>query len=147
MFLDEPTRVTRNYKGIREKVGKEIFAKGHRLEPYYIAAYAAYRLDFLLRNRLSSENKAARYHILMALRYILDPRPLPPMNSREMEKRAEAMLKQLWDQHLLETLVAQASDIVRETVETAGDEFLRDHIRTEATTNELLRKFGARQNQ
>jgi AIPR protein len=40
MFLDEPTRVTRNYRGIREKVGKEIFAKGHRLEPYYIAAYA-----------------------------------------------------------------------------------------------------------
>ena len=63
-----------------------------------------------------------------------------------MEKRSEAMLKQLWDQHLLETLVTQASEIVRETVETAGDQFLRDYIRTEATTNELLRRFGARQN-
>lgn len=142
MFLNEPTRVTRNYKGIREKVGKEIFAKGHRLEPYYIAAYAAYRLDFLLRNRLSNEYKAARYHILMTLRYLLDPKPLPPMNSREVERRCEEMRRKLWDQTELEILVAKAADIVLDTVEGRGDTFLRDNIRTEATTNELIRKFS-----
>lgn len=144
MFLDEPTRVTRNYKGIREKVGKEIFAKGQRLEPYYIAAYAAYRLDFQLRNRLESDNKAARYHILMALRYLIDWKPLPPMNSREMEKRCEAMRVKLWDHVALEELMTAAANTVRDTVCKTGDEFSRDNIRTEATTNELLKKFGVK---
>jgi hypothetical protein len=28
-------------------VGERIFKEGDRLEPYYVAAYAAYRLEFL----------------------------------------------------------------------------------------------------
>jgi hypothetical protein len=143
MFLDEPTRVTRNYKGIREKVGREIFARGHRLDPYYIAAYAAYRLDFMLRNRFSNEYKAARYHILMAMRYLMDRRPLPHMGSREMERRCEVMREMIWDQTVLEGITVDAAGIVQEIVERTGVPFLRDNIRTEATTNEVLRYFGA----
>lgn len=143
MFLNEPTRVTRNYKGIREKVGKEIFARGHRLEPYYIAAYAAYRLDFMLRNRFKNEYKAARYHMLMAIRYMMDPKPLPQMGSREMEKRCEAMREKMWDSTVFEAVAVDAALLVEEIVTATGDAFSRDNIRTEATTNLLLKKFGA----
>jgi hypothetical protein len=61
MFLDEPTRVTRGYRTIREMVGDKIFKESDRLEPYYVAAYAAYRLEFLFRNhRLDSVYKGSK---------------------------------------------------------------------------------------
>lgn len=46
MFLNQPHRTTRSYKALSEKVGNEIFAVGHKLEPYYAAAYGLYRLDW-----------------------------------------------------------------------------------------------------
>jgi len=59
MFLDEPTKVTRNYKSIRDQVGEKIFREGDKLEPYYVAAFATYRLECLLRNqRLSSSGSS-----------------------------------------------------------------------------------------
>ena len=39
MFLQEPHRTTRNYSALKEKVGKEIFGEGHRMEPYYLSAF------------------------------------------------------------------------------------------------------------
>jgi hypothetical protein len=45
MFLDEPHTATKNYKSLRAKVGTELLAKGDRLEPYYVAAFAGYKLE------------------------------------------------------------------------------------------------------
>lgn len=140
MFLDEPTRVTRNYKSIRDLVGEQIFKEGDRLEPYYVAAFAAYRLEFLFRNqRLESEYKAARYHILMALRYLINPTTLPRMNSNEMERRCNEMTDALWDTAKADTLLVQAAEIVKEVV---GEPFDRDNIRTESTKDDLLDRFN-----
>lgn len=50
MFLDEAHRTTRNYTALKEKVGTDIFGKEHRLEPYYAASFALYRLEFLFRS-------------------------------------------------------------------------------------------------
>src|ERR1044072_8242748 len=50
MFLNEPHRTTRNYSALKAKVGTEIFVQGHRMEPYYTAAFAAYKLEFLFRS-------------------------------------------------------------------------------------------------
>ena len=140
MFLDEPTRVTRNYKSIREWVGDKIFKNGHRLEPYYVAAFAAYRLEFLFRNqRLENQYKAARYHILMTLRYLINAVRLPPMSSNEMERRCKEMTDVLWDTSNVDTLLTEAAQIVRDVV---GSEFDRDHIRTEPVKDALLAKFA-----
>lgn len=140
MFMDEPTRVTRNYKQIRDLVGDRIFKEGDRIEPYYVAAYAAYRLEFLFRNvKIAPEFKAARYHILMALRYLINKEKMPRMNSNEMARRCEEMTTGLWDASLEDALFYEAADIVQETVEPPFD---RDHIRTEKTTNDLLKRFG-----
>ncbi|MBI2584621.1 MAG: AIPR family protein [Rhodospirillales bacterium] len=142
MFLDEPTRVTRQYKAIRDLVGQSIFKEGHRLEPYYVAAYAAYRLDFLFRNhKMDGAYKAARYHILMALRYLINASGLPEMSSNEMEKRCKEMIGFLCDTSKSDAAFTKAAEIVREVV---GKPFDRDHIRTEPTKDALLGKFGAK---
>src|SRR5262249_11921665 len=50
MFLMEPHRTTRSHRRLLERVGKDIFGRDHRLEPYYLAASALYRLDSLFRS-------------------------------------------------------------------------------------------------
>jgi hypothetical protein len=47
MFLDEPHRTTRSYARIADQVGSQIFAEGHRLESYYTAGFALYKLEYL----------------------------------------------------------------------------------------------------
>lgn len=143
MFLDEPTRVTRNYKSIRDMVGERIFKEGDRLEPYYTAAFAAYRLEFLFRNqRIESEYKAARYHILMTLRYLINPANLPYMNSKDMEHRCKEITDILWDMTQADTLLEQAASVVKEVI---GEPFDRDNIRTESAKDALLKNFGVGQ--
>jgi hypothetical protein len=94
MFLDEPHTTTKNYKSLRAKAGTEIFARHHRLEPYYVAAFAAYKLELQYRSlKIGADYKSARYHILLAARLLLDPKPLPTITSKEMEKRCNAMVR------------------------------------------------------
>ena len=57
------------------------------MEPYYTAAYALYKLEFLFRNgKLEAKDKPARFHILLAARLLANPASLPPDNSHEMER-------------------------------------------------------------
>ena len=72
---------------LKSKVGEEIFALGHRMEPYYTAAFTLYKLESFFRNgRLEPKYKAARFHILLAVRMLADSQTLPRMNSHKMEK-------------------------------------------------------------
>jgi hypothetical protein len=131
MFLNEPTRVTRGYKTIRDMVGERIFKEGDRLEPYYVAAYAAYRLEFLFRNhRLDNAFKAARYHILMTFRFIVNPARLPRMDRREMETRCKELIEALWDDAKADTLLTDAANVVRQVVGT------------EPTKDALIKRFA-----
>ena len=78
MFLDVPHQTTRSYKAIKGSVGKEIFAKGQKLDPYYVSAFAYYRLDVNFRTqRIEAKLKPARFHILLAVRLLANPEVVP----------------------------------------------------------------------
>lgn len=54
-------------------IGKDIFSPDHTVDSYYTAAYMAYRLEFMFRNRrMESEWKAFRFPLVMAARLILE---------------------------------------------------------------------------
>jgi hypothetical protein len=136
MFIDEAHRTTRNYSALKAKVGKEIFGKGHRMEPYYTAAFAFYRLEYFFRSqRLEAKFKPARFHILLATRLFGNPDALPPMNSREMERYCEKIIRTLSDQDKADELIARAASAVDSVA--AGD-FHRDKIRSEPFTKNVL---------
>jgi hypothetical protein len=137
MFLQEPHRTTRDYAALKDKVGKEIFAKGHRMEPYYAAAYGLYKLEYLFRNgKLPSKYKAARFHILLAARMLANPMPLPQfLNSRDMEDYCKPVLKILWDPSKCDRLLVAAAVVVEAAV---NDKLDRDSIRTEPTTKKVI---------
>jgi hypothetical protein len=140
MFLGEPHRTSRNYAALRAKVGTEIFVKGHRMEPYYAAAFALYKLDYLFRSgRLEAKYRPAKFHILLALRWLIAGTEMPQMNSHAMERYCEQIIEFLWGEaEKLDTFFTTAAHII-DTV--AAGNFHRDNIRTEPFTQKVLENF------
>jgi hypothetical protein len=135
MFLEEPHRATRSYRRILDRVGSEIFAATDKMEPYYLSALAAYRLEYLFRNQfLDGAFRMARYEILLALRLILAPSPLPRMNSHAMEKLCKVIIERLWDPVDSESLFKQAAELVMEASDSDLDSAA---LRTEPFTDQL----------
>jgi len=142
MFIGEPHRTTRNYARIADQVGTQIFAEGHRLEPYYVAGFALYKLDYLFRNqRLDAKYKPARYHILLAVRLLANGNPLPRMNANEMERYCKVITDQLWDANDADRLFSRAATIIDRV---AQGNFDRDNIRTQQFTEQLVATCGHR---
>ncbi|MDQ8731016.1 AIPR family protein [Bradyrhizobium sp. LHD-71] len=136
MFMSVPHQTTRSYQSLRESIGKEIFAKGQRLEPYYVAAYGLYKLDVNFRTqRLDSKLKAARFHILLAMRLLANPSQLPRMNAHEMQRYCDIVQRALWDNTKADHLCAKAAKIVERA---AGGDFNRDNIRTQPFTEKVI---------
>lgn len=98
MFLDDPHRATRYYSDLRSQVGGKIFNDGHKLEPYYVAAFGFYKLEFLFRNALlPAYYKPARYQLLMALRYaVMGDEQMPSFTANKMSTYANKVADVLW---------------------------------------------------
>lgn len=138
MFLEEPHRTTKNYQSLSAKVGKEMFCPTDRMEPYYLAAYSLYRLEYLFRSKkIEAALKPARFHILLAARLLMDRGHLPAMNSHDMQKRCAEMMNRFWNDW--EAILVAAAEEVRKV---AKGNFDRDYIRTEPITEAILEAFG-----
>ena len=140
MFLNEPHRATRNYAALRNKVGREIFAQDQRMEPYFVAALALYKLEFFFRNgKLGSQYKPARFHILLAIRILGAGYEMPSLKANKMEGYCKGLTAILQDSVRSEEYITKAAQIV----ETAANgNFERDSIRTEPFT-ELVVKLSS----
>jgi AIPR protein len=135
MFLEEPHRTTRNFNALLDNVEKTIFVDGHKLDPYYVAAFTLYKLEKIFRaQKLSSEYKATRYQILLAARRLANPDPLPRMNSNDMEKYCKVITDSLWDAESADALLQSAANIVSIVAKGHLD---RDNIRTVAITDAI----------
>jgi len=138
MLPGEPHRTTKNYSALLDQVGKNIFGNDHRLEPYYLAAIALYRLEYFFRNQLlPPKYKPARYHILYASRLLLAGKKLPLPNANEMEKFCNKLTDVFWDTNQSETIFKIA---VKAVDAVAKGNFDRDHIRTQPFTEALALK-------
>jgi hypothetical protein len=136
MFLEEPHSTTRSYKALLEKVGSDIFGPDHTLSPYYVAALAYYLLDFRFRTyRTPSVYKAARYHILLAVRLLGAPGQPPKITANAMDLYCNTLLNILWDSAQADELFIRATGAVDAV---AGGNFHRDNIRTQPFTQSLI---------
>jgi hypothetical protein len=108
-------------------------------EPYYVAAWSLYRLEQLFKNKkIDAKYKAARFQILLAVRFLLDDKALPFMNAHEMTKRCNAIIEKLNGDSAVEALLLKAIGVIDEV---AG-KWDRDSIRTEPVSKALFQKFG-----
>jgi AIPR protein len=136
MFLAEPHRTTRSYGALVDKIGKDILVETHKLEPYYVAAYTLYKLEYLFRNlRLDSKDKPARFHILLAARLLANKFPMPQMNARDIEQYCKTITDILWDVTKADKMIEKAASVVSEC---ASGNFDRDNIRTQPFTEKVV---------
>lgn len=136
MFLNEPHRATRNYAGLKAKVGDGIFDEGHRMEPYYLSALMLYKLEYLFRSKqLEAKYKPARFHILLAARLWAAEERLPRVNSHEMQRYCQPLIEQLWNPERGDSLIKNAAEVIDIV---ADGNFHRDNIRTEPFTYQLI---------
>jgi len=123
------------------QLGDQIFNADHGLELYNAAAYAHYKLEFLWRNQqLDAESKPGRWQILMAARHLGIGAQVGAPNSRDAQRNATRFAEMLWhDQDALE-LFERAVDAVERATNGA---WVRDQMRNEPTTKDVLRALGA----
>lgn len=139
MFLGLPHITTKTFRQLIAKVGKEMFVDTDKPEPYYVAAWSLYRLEQLFKNKkIDAKWKAARFQVLLAVRFLLDDKSLPKMNANDMTKRCNAMIAKLNDDAAVEALFIKATDIIDEVAKNWD----RDSIRTEPVSKALFQKFG-----
>jgi len=138
MFLGEAHRTTRDFSALVAKVGREMFVDGDRLEPYYTAAFALYKLEYQFRNqRLDSKYKPARFALLYAARLLANPSPLPPRNSREMERYCAQIDSILWESNKADDLFASAAQVIEDV---AGGKLDTDNVRTQPFTEAVEKR-------
>lgn len=139
IFQELPHRTTRNYKTLLRNIGDEIFNSEHKLEVYYLAAFAHYRLDYLYRNQtIAAELKPARYHLLLGFRLLNADRTMPRLNSHNMARYCNDILQILWNDANFSNSFAQCAQIVRDVSE---GNLHRDNIRSESFTSAFIDKI------
>jgi hypothetical protein len=137
MFLNEPHRASRYYKELLELVGERIFVERHRLEPYYISAFAHYRLEYLFRNgQLDQSYRPGRYHLLLALRCLIGGTSMPQLGSHEMERYCAGISAVLWDDEKVLGAFSRATAIV--DAATDGATLTRDMVKTATFTERVV---------
>jgi hypothetical protein len=68
MYLFQPHRVARDFRGIRNEFSENLFLEQHNVVPYHSACYANYKFDFLIRNnKIERKISIFRYYILASL--------------------------------------------------------------------------------
>jgi AIPR protein len=141
MFLDDPHRASRYYGELRAQVGQKIFNKDHKFEPYYVAAYAYYRLDYLFRNGLlPAYYKPSRYHLLMAFRYLSSTADMPALTANKMVKYCHDICDQLWNDDCSTDLFTKAINAVDQALEDAA--LTRDVVKTQTFTDAVKSALG-----
>ncbi|MGA5201377.1 AIPR family protein [Streptomyces variegatus] len=142
MFLDEPHRSISYYADLQTQVGSRIFNDGHKLDPYYVSAYAHFKLEFLFRNGpVPVKYKPARYHLLMALRYIAGGSEMPALGANKIEKYCANICEVLWDNTRAADAFMQAADAVEQALH--GTPLALDIAKTRTFTDSLKQKLGA----
>jgi hypothetical protein len=137
MFLDDAHRAARYYSDLRAQVESgNIFNDDHKLEPYYVSAFAHYKLEFLFRSgQLPVYYKPSRYHLLMVFRYLTGGSDMPALGANKIVAYSNRIAETLWsDQGSLDTF-KRAVEVIDEA--TGSQILTRDAVKTQAFTDSV----------
>jgi len=141
MFNDEPHRASRYYSDLRATVGRRIFNEQHKLEPYYVAAYAYSKLEFLFRTGLLPVYyKPARYQLLMAFRYIVGGGEMPALTANKIQPYCHKLSEALWSDSAALTGFKKGIEAVDSAAGEGG--LSRDSVKTQSFTDAVKMALG-----
>jgi hypothetical protein len=84
--------------------------------------------------QLDAKFKPARFQLLLAFRLLSSSAPLPKMNSREMERYCDDLMKILWDQTKSQQVFQEAAAAIQLV---SGSKLDSDSLRTQPFTENL----------
>lgn len=146
MFLDEPSRAGRYYKELKDTRANDLFQPSQSTLAYYTSAAAAYRLEWLFRNkRIDRKYATAKYQLLMAIKTRLVGTGPLPTGDRKANKECQKILDIMWDQTKSETLVTQLLVPLQSAIDAESDSGVlnRDTVRTQRFADRLRREVLA----
>lgn len=98
MFLGQAHIASRYYGTLLRTVEGRIFVANHSPTPYYLSAYALFKLESLLRKKaIPAKYRPFKYHLIQAVRLLLEKEPLPAFLSNKFERYCNQILESLWN--------------------------------------------------
>ncbi|MFF5778465.1 AIPR family protein [Streptomyces virginiae] len=135
-FLDAPHVAARYASRLYDDIGAAIFREDHKLLPYMVSAYAAYRLENAFRSgALESVYKPARYHILMALKYHVLGGKAASLEKGKSEEQSEQIIDALKKHDLIPTFREMAQSVI---AAGGGQMPSRDRLKRQQFTQDLI---------
>lgn len=123
VFLEQPNQVGRYYKDLTPLIGKEIFNPDHEVHSYYTAAFIAFRLEFLFRNRrLDTDWKPFRFQIIMAARLIIERDQKLDPKKRRSQAYCKAIDTIMLDPDKAQGVFERATDSIKTAVSELKDQ-------------------------
>lgn len=146
MFLNEPSRAGRYYKELKEARKGDLFRPDDAGLAYYTSAAAAYRLDWLFRNkRIDRKYTTAKYQLMMAIKTRVLGLADLPKGDRKADIECKKLLDIIWDPVKSEALVKELIGPLEITIEAEGGGagLNRDTVRTQRFADRLRREVLA----
>jgi hypothetical protein len=131
VFLEQPNQVGRYYKDLTPLIGKEIFSPNHEVHSYYTAAYIAYRLEFMFRNRRMHPGwKPFRFQIAMAARLILERQLKLDPNRKRSQAYCGPIDTVMADPDGSQAVFDLSTDAIKQAIKELSDQDARVDRRT-----------------
>ncbi|MFI6790924.1 AIPR family protein [Nonomuraea sp. NPDC050383] len=138
MLLNRPHLASRYPSKLYAEAGDSVFRDEHKILPYVVAAYAAYRLENAFRGGLDSRFKVIRYHILMVVAYQILGEPPAQLHTPTSEKQANNIIAELRAPQHVE-LFKRAAEFIETSA--GGSIPTRDRLKRPGFTTELIQRL------
>lgn len=137
MFMDDPRRAAYYYSDLLPSVGRTIFSPNHKIEPYYAAAFAYYKLEFFFRNgQIPVRYKPARFHLMTAARYLAAGKDMPAFTANKIEGYSKKITAILWDDDRALQLFQKACTTIDKVLD--GEPLERDSVKVQSFSDALV---------
>jgi len=143
MFLFQPHRAARDYRGIRSEFQDRIFLDDHNVEIYHLAALANYKFEFAIRNnRVPKEWRIYKYFVLYALGFEATNNSNIFNQSKKLQSKSASYIRGiLSDETIFNQHVADCSNVLDKLTSessAATREQIRDYIRSDSVTKMFI---------
>lgn len=150
MYLFQPNRAARDYRGIRKEFSGKIFEANHSVELYHLAALAAYKFDFAIRNgKVDRSRGIYKFYALYGLvRKLWNNSDVLDTSKKSQQKLISAIRAILDDNDQFVRHIEEVSIELDKIITNSGAstrEQMRDYIRTETVAEQFTKQYIASQ--
>jgi len=137
MFLYQPNRAARDYRGVRKEFSKQLLQSDHSVKLYHAAAFASYKVDFFIRNRRVDRSWGIyKYYVLFLIgRQYAGKHIILDSNRKKQDKAADSIIELVESEDKLLSAFTLTSQVLDKLIDDANletREKVRDFIRSES---------------